>query len=142
MTMDGKVWLSLALIVALGVPLTAFGDSAPMVSITALLANPAKYSGKTVLVTGYYLARSDLSALCSQRRVASTLECIFVLKGKVKDINAFHSKPVFIEGKFEWNNGGDDMYSGRLTPDRMRKLPEVRDESDTEVNLKGAAQEF
>lgn len=53
--MDGKVWLSLALLVALGVPRTAFADSAPMVSITALLANPAKFSGKTVLVTGYYL---------------------------------------------------------------------------------------
>ncbi|MCA6421975.1 MAG: hypothetical protein IM568_04030 [Flavobacterium sp.] len=87
------------------------------VSIINLIANPEKYYGKRVSVTGYMITEFEGTAIYLSREDYDNRiykNSIFLLIGKGNDYQYYNKEYVNLDGTFMEGNGHMGLYSGML----------------------------
>jgi uncharacterized membrane protein YcgQ (UPF0703/DUF1980 family) len=87
------------------------------VSIISLIANPEKYYGKRVSVTGYMITEFEGTAIYLSREDFDNRiykNSIFLLIGKGSDYQYYNKEYVTLDGTFIQGNGHMGLFSGML----------------------------
>ena len=115
----------------------AVGQSAPIhTSMVALLANPAKFHGKFVQVSGFlhnqfedtalYLSKEDADYVNGMQGVWIVFDNPKIQKEPNKSLEYFDCKRVFLEGIFDKNIGG---HFGLTAPAGIRNISRIVEET-------------
>ena len=98
---------------------------AEYVSIISLIANPEKYDGKRIHVSGYMSAEFEGTAIYLSREDFDNniyKNSVFLLIGKGDKYQFFHKEYVTLEGTFIIGGGHMSMFSGMIKDiDYIRK---------------------
>ena len=87
------------------------------VSIITLIANPEKYYGKRVTITGYMSTEFEGTAIYLSREDYDNQiykNSIFLLIGKGNDYQYYHKEYVTLDGIFTEGSGHMGLFSGML----------------------------
>ena len=87
------------------------------VSIISLIANPEKYNGKRIGISGYMSAEFEGTAIYLSREDFDNRinkNSIFLLIGKGENYQIYHKEYVSLEGTFIIGGGHMGLYSGMI----------------------------